>query len=138
MRMGRHVDRHVVDFGRQIRAVVQVEGAQKVLIGLSLPGMLRDDESRDVLEDRARAQQRLACELGLTDVAGGCGLHVADPRGDDRDGRKRGRAGAAGIRSGVRARPLDGRQQGERRAQRVTDGPARAAPLARTRNPQDS
>ena len=80
--MRRHVDRHVVDLGRKIGAVVEIEGAEKVLVRLALTGVLRNDESRDVLEYRRRPQQRLVRNLFLADIAGRGGGHIADASGD--------------------------------------------------------
>src|SRR5581483_11307294 len=85
MRVRGHVEWHVIEFRRQISPMIQIEGAQKVLIGLSLAGVLRDNEPGNVLEDRARPQQWLTGKLILTDVAGrGC-RDVTDPGGNDGD-----------------------------------------------------
>ena len=42
----RHVDRHAVDGDGKIRAVVEIEAAQKILVGFALAGMLGDDQAR--------------------------------------------------------------------------------------------
>jgi hypothetical protein len=78
VRVARQVDRHVIDLGCQIGAVIEIEGAKKVLIGFAFAGVLRHDQSRHVLEHRRRPQQRLARELLLADIAGRGGLQVAD------------------------------------------------------------
>ena len=64
VRMGRHVDRHVIDLRGEIGAMVEVEGAQEILVGFSLAGMLHYDQSRHVLEDRAWPQQRWLASSG--------------------------------------------------------------------------
>ena len=74
--VGRQVDRHPVDGGRKVSAVIQVEAAKKVLVRLPVAGMLRDDQSRDDLQELAAPQERASVELGGADLAlrGGIGL----------------------------------------------------------------
>ncbi len=73
VRVRRHIDRHVIDFQREIRAVVQIEGAQEVLVGFPFAGMLSNDQPGDVFQYRCGAQERLTLQLSLADVAGGGG-----------------------------------------------------------------
>ena len=40
VRMGAHVDRHVVDGDREIGAVIEIVAAQKILVGFALAGVL--------------------------------------------------------------------------------------------------
>ncbi len=56
--VGRHVDRHAVDADGEIRAVVQVKAAQKILVGFALAGMLGDDQPRHHLQRLADARER--------------------------------------------------------------------------------
>ena len=42
--MGRHVDGHAVDLDGEIGAVVEIEAAQKILVGFAFAGMLGDDQ----------------------------------------------------------------------------------------------
>jgi hypothetical protein len=44
MAVGRHVDGHAVDLDGQIGAVVEVEAAQKILVGFARAGMLGGDQ----------------------------------------------------------------------------------------------
>ena len=46
----RHVDRHAVHVGREVGAVVEVEAAQEVLVGLAVAAVLRDDQPGHDLE----------------------------------------------------------------------------------------
>ena len=54
--MGSHVDRHAADVGREIGAVVEVEAAQEILVGLTVAGMLGDDQAGHHLQCLAGAQ----------------------------------------------------------------------------------
>ena len=56
--MGGHVDRYAGDVDTEIRAVVEVEAADEVLVGLAAPGMLGGDDAGGRLEELARAQNR--------------------------------------------------------------------------------
>ncbi len=40
-----HVDRHVVDRDCEISAVVEIEAAQEILVGLAVAAVLRDDQA---------------------------------------------------------------------------------------------
>ena len=53
--VGRHVDRHAVDADGQIGAVVEIEAAQKILVGFALAGMLGHDQPRHHLQRFADA-----------------------------------------------------------------------------------
>ena len=52
-----HVDRHAVHEHRKVGAVVEVEAAQEILVGLAAAGMRGGDKSRHELEQVAGAQQ---------------------------------------------------------------------------------
>jgi hypothetical protein len=71
--MRRHVDRQAVDAGREVGAVVEVEAAQEVLVGLAVARVLRDDEAGHELEHLARAQGGAALQqLGADHALRGC------------------------------------------------------------------
>ena len=55
---GAQVQRHVVDQRREVGAMVQVEAAQEILIGLAAARMLDGNHSRHRLEQLRHAQQR--------------------------------------------------------------------------------
>ena len=63
MRMGAHVDRHVVERDVDIGAVIEVEAAQEILVGLALAAVLGDDQPRHDLEHFAHAGSRLLLDL---------------------------------------------------------------------------
>ena len=81
--MGRHVDGHAVDLDGEIGAVVEIEAAQKILVGFAFAGMLGDDQSRHHLQRLAGAGEGLRVHLRAADGhgAGGGGLHVCRPCG---------------------------------------------------------
>jgi len=54
----RHVDWRTCDRHREIAAVIEVEAAQKVLIGFSLAAVLRDDHTRYSLEHLGLSHER--------------------------------------------------------------------------------
>ena len=65
--VGAHVDRHVVERDVDIGAVIEVKAAQKILVGLALPAVLRDDQSRHDLEHFADPGPRLLLDLRAGD-----------------------------------------------------------------------
>src|SRR5205823_3949374 len=69
MSMRTQVDRHAVHRGGEIRSVIEIEAAQKILVGLAVAGMLRDDHAGNDLEQFAAAQERPRLELGRADDA---------------------------------------------------------------------
>jgi len=54
--VGRDIARHAAELGGEIGAVVEVEAAQEILVGLAVAGMLRDDQARHHFERLAGAQ----------------------------------------------------------------------------------
>ena len=56
--MGRHVHRHAGDIDGKVGAVIQIEAAQKILVGFAVPAVLGNDQARNVLEDFSRTQSR--------------------------------------------------------------------------------
>ena len=78
MRM--HVDRDAVDAGREIRAVIQVEAAQEILVGLAIASMLGDHEPGHGLQQLTGAHHRAGLELRARHGALRGRLHLADQR----------------------------------------------------------
>ena len=74
--MGRHVDGHAVDPDREIGAVVKVEAAQEILVGLALAGVLGDDQAGHGFKRLAGPQEGHGIHLRAADAhgAGGGGL----------------------------------------------------------------
>ena len=71
--MGRHVDRHAVDPDGKIGAMVEIEAAQKILVGFALSGMLGDDQARHDLKRLAGPQEGHGINLGAADADGAGG-----------------------------------------------------------------
>ena len=69
----RHVDRHALEPRLEIGAVVEVEAANEVLIRFAVSGVLRDDQSRDGLEQLAFSRHRTKPEVRCADVSLRCG-----------------------------------------------------------------
>ena len=80
--MSRHVDGHAVDFDGEIGAVVKVEAAQEILIGLTLSGMLGDDQAGHDLQRLAGTHERHCVHLLAAEAygAGGGGLQGSERR----------------------------------------------------------
>jgi len=55
--MADHVDRHPHDQCREVAAMVEVEAAQEILVGLAITGMLSDHHARYDFHDLGRAEQ---------------------------------------------------------------------------------
>ena len=99
--MGRQVYAHALDPAREIRAVVEIESAQEILVRLPIAAVLRDDESRHHFEQLAGAQERPVLELVAEYRALARGARVAGERdalGRDDDFLEPGRGDAAGER----------------------------------------
>jgi hypothetical protein len=69
MRMRRLVDRHVVDIGFQIGAVIKIVASHQKLIRLALAAMQRHDQARHRLKQLARAICRRQLQFLLIDDA---------------------------------------------------------------------
>ena len=82
MSVARHVDRHAVDRDGEIGAVVEIEAAQKILVGFALAGMLGHDQPRHRLQQFADPRGRTRIEFLAADpgLAGGSGLQIRWPR----------------------------------------------------------
>ena len=72
-----HVHRHAAHAGGEVGAVVKVEAAQKVLVGLAVTRVLGDDHARHKFKHLARAQRRPALEQLGGDHALRCGVAAA-------------------------------------------------------------
>ncbi len=73
---GRHVDRHARDRGREVGAVIEIEPAQIVLVGLSLAAVLADNHAGHRLEHLAGAHDGSFLQLRGRDGS------LAGSRGD--------------------------------------------------------
>ena len=73
-----HVDGNAVDAGGEVRAVIEIEAAQEILVGLAVAAVLRDDEARNGLQQLAGAQHRAGFELRARDRALGRRFDAAD------------------------------------------------------------
>ena len=78
VRVRPEVYRHAVDVRIQVRAVIELETAQVVLICLTAAAVLADDEAGNIFQHFARAQQRARRDLFLVDRAGRCGKRLTD------------------------------------------------------------
>jgi hypothetical protein len=58
MPVRRHVDRNAIDKTGKVRAVVEIEPAQEILIGLARAGMLGSDDAGDILDQLTGAGDR--------------------------------------------------------------------------------
>ncbi len=107
VRVRRQVQRHTVEENGEIRAVVEIEAAKKILVGLAAAGVLRDDETGKRLQNLSRAKKRTIFEFLCAHryLAGGIGnsdevirsalhlnggAHRAHSQGDVQRGRRLG------------------------------------------------
>jgi hypothetical protein len=82
------VQRHAVQRGGQVGAVVQVEAAQEVLVGLARARVLGGGQARHGLDQLARTQQRPHGEVGIGNPAfagGGRSAEIVGAAAPDRD-----------------------------------------------------
>jgi hypothetical protein len=63
VRMRRQVDRNAIDRGGEVRAVVEVEAAQEILVRLAVAAVLGNDQAGHRLEQLRRAQRRAVRQL---------------------------------------------------------------------------
>ena len=71
MRVRAPVDRHAGKVRGEVGAVIDVESAQAILVGLAGAAMLRDDQARDTLEhfpESATAEDRRCFGVAATDA----------------------------------------------------------------------
>ncbi len=115
--VGAHVDRHAVEPDREVGAVVEVEAAQKILVGLSFARVLGDDQAGHRLEDLAGPLDRPRVERLTRDALlggriGRLGLEIGR-RGDGDGGQHGGGADRGRGRNGSRRRLRPGGRAGE-------------------------
>src|ERR1700722_711596 len=67
MGMGAQVNRHVVNGDGKISAVVEIEAAQEILVGLAFPAVLRHRQTGGGFEEFARTCDRTSVEVVSTD-----------------------------------------------------------------------
>ena len=58
VRVRRQVQRHIVDENGEVRAVVEIEAAKKILVCLAAAGVLRDDDAGNRLQNFSRTKNR--------------------------------------------------------------------------------
>ena len=88
MGMGGLVDRHAVDVGFQIRAVIEIVAAQEVLIRLALAAVQGHDQPRHRFQQLTGAVLRSELQLLIIDhpfARGGGGAQQLQATGRDRD-----------------------------------------------------
>src|SRR5580698_6080201 len=69
------IKRHIVDENREICAVVEIEAAKKILVGLAASSVLRDDETGNRLQNFSRTKNRTILEFSSAhrSLGGGTG-----------------------------------------------------------------
>ena len=72
------VQRHIVEENGDIRAMVEIEAAQKILVGLAAAGVLRDDEAGNRLQNLSRTKNRTILDLRCAHRSLGAGFGNAD------------------------------------------------------------
>jgi len=68
VRMGAHVHRHVVDGDREVGAVVEIEAAQKILVGLAVAAVLGDDQAGHDFQRFRGPRKRPRIDVRAADV----------------------------------------------------------------------
>ena len=63
MRVRREIERHVIEIGGEIRAVVEIETAQEVLVGFPAARMLGNNHARHSFHNFSHAQNRARLKL---------------------------------------------------------------------------
>ena len=103
VRIGGPVDRHVIDEVGDVRAMVHIEAARQVLVGLALAGMHGHHQARNALEQLSHPIHGAQIQFLLRHrtLAGGGGLaqQVQSGCGDDHFGER----AAGGVRRGCRS-----------------------------------
>ena len=67
--MRSEVPRHAIDDAGEVRAVVELDAAQEILVGLAATRVLRGDQARHYLEQLGNPQQRAHRQVGAADRA---------------------------------------------------------------------
>ena len=74
MGMRRQIDRYAIDGRQEVRAMVQIEAAQKVLVGFAIARVLGHDQSRNPLQHIGRAQHRPGLDARCIDKSARRGI----------------------------------------------------------------
>ena len=64
VRMGRQIDRHVVDVGGHVGAMIEIVAAQVILVGLAAVGVVDHRQAGSRFENLARSRDRAGVEVG--------------------------------------------------------------------------
>ena len=126
MGVAAHVDRNAVDGGREVRAVVEIEAPQIVLVGLAAAGVGGDDHAGDGFQQLPLPQERTLQQLLAADHPAAGGQVAADglraTRGDDDalDG------GDCVVMAEFRQRRRGGGWKPEQPHRQATENPARS------------
>ena len=78
MRVRWQVQRHIVEENGEIRAVVKIEAAKKILVGLAATGVLRDDETGNRLQNFSRTKNRTILDFRCAHRSLGGGIGNSD------------------------------------------------------------
>ena len=78
MRVRRQVKRHIVNENGDICAVVEIEAAKKILVGLAAAGVLRDDETGKRLQNFSRTKNRTILDFRCSHRTLGGGIGNSD------------------------------------------------------------
>ncbi len=78
MRVRRQVKRHIVEENGEICAVVEIEAAKKILVGLAAAGVLRDDETGNRLQNFSRTKNRTILDFLCAHRSLGAGFGNSD------------------------------------------------------------
>ena len=68
MPVSAHIDRHAIDERGEISAMIEVESAQEILVGLATPRMLRRDQTGDRLKQFANALDWPVVEINFASL----------------------------------------------------------------------
>ena len=87
VRVRRQVERHVVEINGEVGAVIEIEAAQEILVGLAAAGVLGDDDAGNGFQDFPARRMRALCNFRRAhrSLRGGSGDadHAVLPSGDD-------------------------------------------------------
>ena len=78
VRVRRQVKRHIVEENGDICAVVEIEAAKKILVGLAAAGVLRDDETGNRLQNFSRTKNRTILDFRCAHRSLGAGFGNSD------------------------------------------------------------
>jgi hypothetical protein len=78
VRVRRQVKRHTVEENREVRAVVEIEATQKILVSFAAAGMLSDDDTGNRLQNFSRTKNRTILDFRRADRSLGGGVGDAE------------------------------------------------------------